>query len=83
MYSIIILFNHLHVFLQVVDMKATTAPIFFSVIQAALPEGVQLLIKHHEQEDEETRYVPDFELRQLRAELESLGGPSAQSKKRK
>jgi len=41
------------------------------------------MIKPHEPEDEELRYVPDFELRQLKAELDSLGGPSEQSKRKK
>ena len=54
---------------------------FFSVIQAALPEGVQLMINSRELEDEELCYVPDFELRQLKEELELLGGPSEQSKR--
>ena len=57
-------------------MPTTTAPIFFHIIQAALPEGVEMKVKLHEAEDEELRYVPDLELRQLKSELDALGGPT-------
>jgi len=58
------------------DLPSTSAPIFFSIIQAALPEGVKMNIKLHEEEDELVRYVPDQELTQLKSELEALGGAS-------
>ena len=61
---------------QLTDLPSTSAPIFFSIIQAALPEGVKMNIKLHEEEDELVRYVPDQELTQLKSELEALGGAS-------
>nr|CAG4651534.1 EOG090X0MUO [Simocephalus serrulatus]SVE94665.1 EOG090X0MUO [Simocephalus serrulatus] len=67
---------------QIVDLPTTIAPIFFHIIQAALPEGVRLNIKHHDVADEELRYVPDLELKQLKDELDALGGPSISRSRR-
>lgn len=63
-------------------MPSTVAPIFISVIQAALPEGVKLTVKPHEDADEELRYVPDLELKQLKSELDALGGPTISKTRR-
>ncbi len=63
-------------YVQLIDLPATTAPIFFHIIQAALPEGVEMKVKPHEDADEELRYVPDLELKQLKSELDALGGPT-------
>lgn len=63
-------------------MPTTIAPIFFHIIQAALPEGVRLNIKLHDDADEELRYVPDLELKQLKNELDALGGPSISRSRR-
>nr|CAG4637552.1 EOG090X0MUO [Ceriodaphnia reticulata]SVE73355.1 EOG090X0MUO [Ceriodaphnia reticulata] len=67
---------------QIVDLPTTTAPIFFTIIQAALPEGVEMKVKPHEDVDEELRYVPDLELKQLKSELDALGGPTISKSKR-
>nr|SVE79291.1 EOG090X0MUO [Daphnia lumholtzi] len=67
---------------QVVDLEATKAPIFFHIIQAALPEGVKLTVKFHDDMDEEHRYLPDLELTQLKNELEALGGATLPKGKR-
>ncbi|KAK4029206.1 39S ribosomal protein L48, mitochondrial [Daphnia magna] len=67
---------------QVVDLEATKAPIFFHIIQAALPEGVKLTVKLHDDMEEEHRYLPDLELTQLKNELDSLGGPTTSKGKR-
>nr|SVE75554.1 EOG090X0MUO [Daphnia dolichocephala] len=67
---------------QVVDLEATKAPLFFHIIQAALPEGVKMTVKPHDDTDEEHRYVPDLELTQLKNELNALGGPTASKGKR-
>nr|SVE84060.1 EOG090X0MUO [Daphnia pulex] len=61
---------------QVVDLPTTKAPLFFHVIQAALPEGVRMNVKLHDDTDELLRYVPDLELTQLKSELDAMGGPS-------
>lgn len=65
-----------------VDLEATKAPIFFHIIQAALPEGVKLTVKLHDDMEEEHRYLPDLELTQLKNELDSLGGPTTSKGKR-
>ena len=57
-------------------MPTTKAPLFLHIIQAALPEGVRMTVKLHDDADEELRYVPDLELTQLKSELEAMGGPS-------
>lgn len=57
-------------------MPTTKAPLFFHIIQAALPEGVRMTVKPHDDTDEELRYVPDLELTQLKNELDAMGGPS-------
>nr|CAG4642247.1 EOG090X0MUO [Eurycercus lamellatus] len=69
---------HLNIYernVQVVDLPSTTAPIFFHIIQAALPEGVNMTIKPHEDIDEEQRYIPDEQLKQLKEQLDSIGNP--------
>nr|CAG4642972.1 EOG090X0MUO [Evadne anonyx] len=68
---------------QVAELPSTKAPIFFSVIQTALPEGVRLDINHHSPDDELVRYVPDLELNQLKSALVDLGGPSKFAAKQK
>merc|ERR1711911_189858 len=68
---------------QVSELLSTKAPIFFSIIQTALPEGVQLNINHHSPDDELVRYVPDLELNQLKVSLEEMGGPSKFSSRKK
>nr|CAG4645308.1 EOG090X0MUO [Leptodora kindtii] len=66
--------------IQVSELPTTKAPIFFQVLQTALPEGVNLNIKEHEYEDENVRYVPDLELKELKAQLDELGGPSTKKR---
>merc|ERR1712189_158148 len=68
---------------QVSELLSTKAPIFFSIIQTALPEGVKLNINHHHTDDELARYVPDLELNQLKLSLVEMGGPSKFSTRKK
>nr|CAG4650682.1 EOG090X0MUO [Sida crystallina] len=68
---------------QLADVPATKIPLFLEVIQTALPEGVELNVRPHNEEDESDRYIPDLELLQLKEELTDLGGPSTASKKKK
>lgn len=65
-----------------VDLETTKAPLFFHVIQAALPEGVKMTVKPHDEIDEEQRYLPDLELTQLKNELDALGGPTVSKTRR-
>lgn len=72
--------QHIPLYIQVSELPTTKAPIFFQVLQTALPEGVNLNIKEHEYEDENVRYVPDLELKELKAQLDELGGPSTKKR---
>ena len=53
-------------------MKATIAPILFECIRLNVPEGVELKIDTPDITDDEFRYVPDVELKQLQSELRSI-----------
>nr|CAG4641405.1 EOG090X0MUO [Eulimnadia texana] len=65
---------------QVIDVPAPLAPIFFEVVHTALPEGVELSIHEHQPEYEEVRYIPDLELKELKARLESMADPNKPKK---
>ncbi|XP_063222316.1 large ribosomal subunit protein mL48 [Bacillus rossius redtenbacheri] len=65
---------------QVTDLPSTVAAVFLEVIQAVLPEGVSLSVHEHLREHEEARFVPDQQLKELKTELDSLGGPVAKKK---
>nr|CAG4645986.1 EOG090X0MUO [Lynceus sp. MCZ IZ 141354] len=65
-----------HRTVKLVDVPVTTGALFFELVQTALPEGVELNIKPYEPTDETVLFVPDLELKALKAELEVLGGPS-------
>lgn len=62
-------------FVQISDIQAPTYPVFLRFIQSGLPEGVTLSVVHHTDFLEESRYVPDKDLIDLKAELEAAGGP--------
>lgn len=57
------------------DVAAPIYPMLLRVAQAALPEGVQLNVAEHTEDDEEIRYVPDRELLELKIQLDDMGGP--------
>lgn len=63
-------------YVQITDLLAPTYPLFVRFIQSGLPEGVTLSIVHHTDFVEESRYVPDKDLLDLKAELDSKGGPT-------
>ncbi|KAM8715277.1 hypothetical protein ACLKA7_002345 [Drosophila subpalustris] len=67
--------------LQLNNVDAPTYPQFLRIAQAALPEGVHLIVAQHTDEYDERRYVPDKDLLDLKAELERMGGPAPQKKK--
>lgn len=68
-------------FLQISDIQAPIYPVFLRFIQSALPEGVTLSIVHHTDFIEESRYVPDKELLDLKSQLEKAGGPLKSGKR--
>jgi large subunit ribosomal protein L48 len=59
-----------YVLFKVVDVPSTKMILFTELVQAALPQGVNLSVHLHEPEHEEIRYVPDYELQQLKTQLE-------------
>lgn len=48
------------------------AAVFIQAVQAAQPQGVNISIHEHEPEHEEIRHVPDYELRELKTQLETM-----------
>nr|CAG4652373.1 EOG090X0MUO [Triops cancriformis] len=66
---------------QVTDLPSNLAPLLFEVIQQTLPPGVEVCVKEHTPSDEDIRYVPDLQLKELRTQLEAMGGPSNPKKK--
>lgn len=66
---------------QITNMAAHFYPVFLRLAQAAIPEGVTLNIHEHDKSHDHIRYVPDNDLKDLKSQLEDLGG--ARKKKRK
>lgn len=62
-------------FIQISEVQAPVYPVFLRFIQTALPDGVTISVIHHTDFIEESRYVPDKELLDLKAQLEKAGGP--------
>lgn len=58
--------------IQFAKVKATIAPILFECIRLNIPEGVELKIDVPNSADDEFRYVPDVELKQLQSELRAI-----------
>ncbi|KAL4704346.1 hypothetical protein ACJJTC_010731 [Scirpophaga incertulas] len=69
--------------IQVVDVPAFAMGTLLRVAQAMLPEGCTLNVHEHLPEHEETRYVPDNQLKELQHQLEEMGGSRADKKKKK
>ncbi|XP_058065263.1 large ribosomal subunit protein mL48 [Anopheles bellator] len=65
---------------QIDNVQAPLYPIFLRTLQAALPEGVTLSVTEHTSDHEEARYVPDRDLKDLKQQLDEMGGPSKTKK---
>uniref|UniRef100_A0A182PQC8 Small ribosomal subunit protein uS10 domain-containing protein n=1 Tax=Anopheles epiroticus TaxID=199890 RepID=A0A182PQC8_9DIPT len=61
---------------QVEKVQAPLYPLLLRTLQAALPEGVTLKVTEHTWEQEESRYVPDRDLKELKQQLDEMGGAS-------
>jgi large subunit ribosomal protein L48 len=61
-------------YIQLEDVQSPIYSVFLRFIQTAIPEGVKLSVVHHTDFTEESRYVPDKELIDLKAQLEAAGG---------
>ncbi|KAL0880872.1 hypothetical protein ABMA27_002053 [Loxostege sticticalis] len=68
---------------QVSDVPAWALGTLLRVARASLPEGCWLSVHEHTVEHEEVRYVPDNQLRELKQQLEEMGGSRPEKKKRK
>lgn len=55
-------------------------PVLLRLAQAAQPEGVSLTLIEHLEEHDENRYVPDNDLRDLKHQLDEMGGPLKKKK---
>jgi ribosomal protein S10 len=78
--------HHLNLYHRIVKLakvKATIAPILFECIRLNIPEGVELKIDRPNEMDEEFRYVPDVELKELQSELRSIDHEKEESQKAK
>lgn len=68
-------------YVQICDIQAPTYPLFIRFIQSGLPVGVTLSVVHNTDFLEESRYVPDKDLIDLKAQLEAAGGPLSKGRK--
>lgn len=68
-------------YIQIMDAQVPIFQVFLRFIQAGIPEGVTLSVVHHTDFIEESRYVPDKELIDLKAQLEAAGGPLTRGRK--
>ena len=57
--------NIYHRVVRVQGLKSTMAPLLFEAVQLNLPEGVQMSVSAPTPEEDDYRYVPDFELNEL------------------
>nr|CAG4644509.1 EOG090X0MUO [Lepidurus arcticus] len=67
--------------IQVLDPPSTLVPLLIEVIQQTLPPGVDLCVKEHLKTDDDVRYVPDLQLKEMRTQLDAMGGPTTSKKK--
>lgn len=68
-------------YVQINDIESPSYPLFVRFIQQGLPEGVTLSVVHQTDFLEESRFVPDKDLLDLRSQLEAAGGPMTGKKR--
>ncbi|CAG5125684.1 unnamed protein product [Candidula unifasciata] len=54
------------------NVPTTTVPILLQFIQKNCPQGIQVALKEPDPEDDEFRYVPDYEILELQAQKEAI-----------
>lgn len=67
-------------YFQISDIAAPDYPILLRLAQAAQPEGVSITMVEHLDEHDENRYVPDNDLKELKNQLDEMGGPVKKKK---
>uniref|UniRef100_A0A2M4C0V2 Putative mitochondrial ribosomal protein l48 n=1 Tax=Anopheles marajoara TaxID=58244 RepID=A0A2M4C0V2_9DIPT len=65
---------------QIDNVQAPLYPVLLRTLQAGLPEGVTLNVTEHTPEHEDARYVPDRDLKELKQQLDEMGGPTKTKK---
>lgn len=60
---------------QIVNVPSTTLSVLLEALYASIPQGVTLQIHEHKEEYEELRYVPDYDLMELKSQLETMSIP--------
>jgi large subunit ribosomal protein L48 len=63
-------------YVQIADIQAPIYSVFMRFLQSAQPEGIKMSVVHHTNLIEESRYVPDKELLELKDQLDKAGGAS-------
>lgn len=66
---------------QILNVPAYQYPLLLRIVQAGLPEGVTLRVVEHDSLHDEVRYLPDTKMKELKDELEDLGGVRKKKKK--
>ncbi|CAL1527564.1 unnamed protein product [Lymnaea stagnalis] len=65
---------------MVENVATTTVPILLHFIRKHCPEGVEVTVKEPNPEDDEYRYVPDYDVLGLQAEKEALASGKLRKK---
>ncbi|XP_075233545.1 mitochondrial ribosomal protein L48 [Lycorma delicatula] len=58
---------------QVLDLPSSTAAVLVELLHSCLPQGLTVTLHAHTDEHEDIRYVPAYELDELKSQLDSLG----------
>ncbi|KAK3799184.1 hypothetical protein RRG08_054313 [Elysia crispata] len=62
------------------DVPTTTMPILLEFVRKNCPEGVVVFVKEPNPEEEEARYVPDYEVIELQKEKEAIAAGKLRKK---
>ncbi|GFO34612.1 39S ribosomal protein l48, mitochondrial [Plakobranchus ocellatus] len=65
---------------MVEDVPITTLPILLEFVRKNCPEGVEVFVKEPDPQEEEERYVPDYEVIELQKEKEAIAAGKLRKK---
>ncbi|RUS78596.1 hypothetical protein EGW08_013631 [Elysia chlorotica] len=65
---------------MVEDVPTTTLPILLEFVRKNCPEGVEVFVKEPNPEEEEARFVPDYEVIELQKEKEAIAAGKLRKK---
>ncbi|KAK6181738.1 hypothetical protein SNE40_009532 [Patella caerulea] len=66
---------------QLDDVPSPTLPILVELISTHAPEGVNIVVKKPDEEDEEFRYIPELEKKELKSQIEAIEQARADRRK--